>query len=101
MNQKTENNITQVLGIIAKIFIRCLAFSAFILMVWFIWLLTCGDFGYEYYSIWFELTKKEFFLANLYGMSILKLLSLTFFLLPWISIKLVLNNLYKTLTPHS
>ncbi|MBT6340482.1 MAG: hypothetical protein HOJ48_14410 [Desulfobacula sp.] len=95
MNQKTENETSQILHVCAKVLIRCFAFSVLILMIWFVWLLTCGDFGYQYFSAWFGLTKQEFVLENLNGMTELKLLSVTLFLVPYAAIKLVLHNMYK------
>lgn len=96
MNAKIETQLTKNLEAIASILIRCFVISISILVIWFLWSLTALDFGYQWYSQWFGLTKQEFVLVNLYSMSDLKLSGFIFFLVPYLAIKLFLIKLYKS-----
>ncbi len=85
----TENKTH--LNTISNILLRCFIIFTIILLAWFVWFLTAGDFGFQYHSSWFGITEREFNLANLYGMLLFKLLGVTLFLIPSLGIKMLLN----------
>ena len=76
----------------AEILLRCFLFSLAILIVWFMSYVVGGDWIYSIHSKWFDLSKHEFALMNYYGMALLKLFAIVFFLLPYGSIKLMLRK---------
>ena len=80
------------LDAVAEILLRCFLFSFAILIVWFMSYVVGGDWIYGIHSKWFDLSKHEFALMNYYGMALLKLCAIVFFLLPYGSIKLMLRK---------
>lgn len=80
------------LDAVAEVLLRCFLFSLAILIVWFMSYVVGGDWIYSIHSKWFDLSKHEFALMNYYGMALLKLCAIVFFLLPYGSIKLMLRK---------
>ncbi len=78
---------------IAKVLIRCFWMVMALLMAWFLFYLTGGDWAYGFHrEIWFDLTRHEFALLNLYGLTFLKLSAFGLFLVPYIAIRMVLRQ---------
>jgi hypothetical protein len=88
----TTNDQTNMLQTIAAILLRCFILSFALLMVWFVIFLMAGDFAYSIHSRWFALSRSNFDIMNYYGMAFVKICSITFFLFPYISIKLILGK---------
>ncbi len=78
------------LDALAKVLIRCFLMGLAIQFLWFILFLVVGEWAYGIHSGWFELTRRDFDLMNYYGMALLKIGIFTFFLIPYLSIRLVL-----------
>jgi hypothetical protein len=89
MNAEEMSNC---LDIVAEIFLRCFLFSLALLIVWFMSYVVGGDWIYSIHSKWFDLSKHEFALMNYYGMALVKLCAIVFFLFPYGSIKLMLRK---------
>ena len=77
------------LDVAAEILLRCFFFSLALLIVWFMSYVVGGDWIYSIHSKWFNVSKHEFVLINYYGMALVKLCAVVFFLLPYGAIKLM------------
>ena len=76
------------LDVVAEILLRCFFFSLALLIVWFMSYVVGGDWIYSIHSKWFNVSKHEFVLINYYGMALVKLCAVVFFLLPCGAIKI-------------
>ncbi len=92
MNQTENNRFMSNIETLAAVLIRCFFISAVFLIIWFAWFILFKDFGYQFHSSWIEFSKSQFDLMNYYGMVTFKLLMFTFFLIPFLGIKLVLKK---------
>jgi hypothetical protein len=63
-----------------------------LLLLWFVIYLVAWDLGYSIHSSWFELSQRDFDLMNYYAMAFIKICSIMFFFLPYVSIKLTLRK---------
>ena len=95
MDQELNKKFNQTADRVAGILIRCFLIGAGILLAWFGWFLTVGEVGYQFHSKWIGFSKVHFDLINYCGMAVFKLMLFTFFLIPYISIRLVLRNALK------
>ncbi len=77
---------------LAGILIRCFFLTYSLLMIWFVFFLASGDWGYNLTSPWFKVNKHEYELVCYYGIAFMKICALIFFLFPYIAIKLVLRK---------
>jgi len=82
---------------LAGIFIRCFFLAYALLLIWFVFFWAGGDWGYNLTSHWFTVSKHEYDLVCYYGIAFMKICVLTFFLLPYIAIKLVLRKNKKSI----
>ncbi len=80
------------LDALAKVLIRSFLIGAALLAWWFFFFLAGGEWAYRIHSRWFEITPRDFDLMNYYGMALLKISILTFFLIPYLSIRLILRS---------
>ena len=77
----------------AQILIRCFWMGTALLIFWFGAFLVGGHLSYEFHQpLWSGLTRHEFDLINLGGMAIVKLGIFVLFLLPYLSIRMVLRS---------
>ena len=77
----------------SQILIRCFWMEMAILILWFIGFLAGGKWSYEFHQpLWSGLTRHEFDLIHLCGMAILKSIVFVGFLLPYLSIRMVLKG---------
>ena len=81
-----------VLEALAKVLIRSFLMGVALLALWFFFFLAGGQWAYRIHSRWFEITKRDFDLMNYCGMALLKISILTFFLIPYLSIRLTLRS---------
>ena len=82
------------LEIIAAILLRCLIASVIFLLIWFFGFLIGKNIAFVmdiHYSL-FKATAEDFNMVNYWGIAFFKLIGIAFFLIPWISIKLVLRK---------
>ena len=76
---------------VARALIRCFVLALAFLAVWFVFYLLVGQWGYDIHSRMFEMTRREFDLIMYCGMAFVKLSAFVFFLIPYISLRLVLR----------
>ena len=76
----------------AGILIRCFFLAYALLLIWFVFYWVGGDGGYNLISQWFKASKHEYDSVCYYGIALMKICALTFFLIPYIAIKLVLRK---------
>ena len=86
------DEMSNVLDVVAEILLRCFLFALALLIIWFMSYVVGGDWIYSIHSKWFAVSKHEFALVNYYGMALVKLCAVVFFLLPYGAIKLVLHK---------
>ncbi len=89
MNRIEQINLMENL---AAIFIRCFFLTFALLLVWFVFFLVAGEWGYYLHSQWFDLSPENYDLMFYYGMAFIKTCAFVFFLFPYIAIKLVLRK---------
>jgi phosphatidylglycerophosphate synthase len=87
-----RRELTQLLDRLAGILIRCFFFSWGLLVVWFLFYVLFGDFGYGTHAQWFAVSRHDYALVNYYGMAFVKICAISFFLFPYFAIKLVLRK---------
>ena len=76
----------------SRILIRCFVISIAFLLFWFCIFLIGGDFAFGIHAKMFEIDRHDFDLMNYYGMGFLKISAYLLFLIPFISIKLILRK---------
>lgn len=86
----TEDEQNNLLDAVAGVLIRCFVLSICLVLLWFVLYLLAADWAYSIHSRWFEISRYDFDVMCYYGMGITKIASFLFFLLPFISIKLIL-----------
>ena len=89
MTKDEQNNL---LDAVAGILLRCFVLSFCLLMPWFIFFLVGKDCAYSIHSKWFEISRFDFNLMLYQSMALFKMAIFLFFLLPFISIKLILRK---------
>ena len=90
MDDREPKNV--VLEALAKVLIRSFLMGVALLALWFVLFLVGGDWVYRVHSRWFEITRPDFDLMSYFGMALLKISILTFFLIPYLSIRLTLRS---------
>ena len=92
MNMDEQDNL---LDRVADILLWCFLLSFALLLLWFVFYLLAGNWAYSIHAGWFELNKRDFALVNYWGMAFTKVFAIMIFLLPYLSIKLVLRKKRK------
>ena len=82
---------------LSSILIRCFFLTYALLLLWLVFYLVGGDWGYNLNSQWFKVGKHEYDLVCYYGIAFMKICAITFFLFPYIAIKLVLRKNKKSI----
>ena len=80
------------LDAVAGVCIRCFVLSICLLLLWFVFYLVAGNWVYTIHSRWFEIDRYSFDMMNYHWMGTVKIVSFLFFLLPFVSIKLILRK---------
>jgi hypothetical protein len=88
MNETCE--IKNLLDVGSKVLLRCFILGVVFMLLWFLFILVGADFAHGIHSKWFPISKEQFLLLNYVGMGISKLFLIGVFLIPYISIRLVL-----------
>jgi hypothetical protein len=87
MTRKERNDF---MDNVSGVLIRCFFMSFALLFLWFFLYLLSGNWGYRTLSGLFELNRHDYDLLSCYGMAFLKICAIIFFLIPYLSIKLLL-----------
>ncbi len=85
---KQNNSLDTVAGVL----LRCFILSFCLMLLWFVFFLFGSDWAYTIHSRWFEIDRHSFDMMNYHWMGTVKIISFLFFLLPFISIKLILRK---------
>ena len=88
----TNDEQNKLLDVLAGVFLRCFVLAVCLLLFSFVFYLLAGDWAYSIHSRWFQLTRHDFDLMYYYVMAFMKIASFLFFLLPYVSIKLILRK---------
>jgi hypothetical protein len=88
----TKDEQDNFLDAVAAVFLRCFVLAVCLLLLWFLFFLVGADWAYSIHSRWFELSRVHFDLMIYYGMAFFKMAAILFFLLPYVSIKLILRK---------
>ena len=75
---------------LSKVLLRCWIFGFLFVTFWFAMYMLAGEFLYQVHGNWFGMTRHEIDLIFYCGMGLLKIFVITFFLIPWLAIRLVL-----------
>ena len=79
--QELFANLTKILG-------TCFLLTAGLLGLWFVGYLVAGDVAFEIHCKWFDLDRHDFDVLNYYGMALLKMIAVVFFLIPFVALKI-------------
>ena len=91
-NFNVTDQTKDLLNAISSIFLRCWLGGFVLLFVWLGVTQLMSDFIHKLHGPMFGLSDHELDLIFYCGMGLLKFCVLTFFLIPWLAIKLVLKN---------
>ncbi len=94
MTKDEQNNLLEA---VAGVCLRCFVLAFCLLLFSFVFYLLAADWAYSMHSRWFDISRHEFTLMYYYAMAFFKMAAFLFFLLPYISIKLILRK--KKFTP--
>jgi len=89
------NNMNEILEVIAQVLIRCFVIGVLVLFFWLGALMLAGDLTFNVQSGIIPITQQQFNVINYAGMLTLKALIFILFLLPYISIRLVITKRSK------
>jgi hypothetical protein len=89
MNKDEQDNL---LLRAADVFLWCFLLSYALLIFWLVIYLLAGDWIYGVNARWFEVSMHDFTLVNYWGMAFIKLCAIVFFLVPYLSIRIVLRK---------
>ena len=88
----TKDELNNLLEAVAGICIRCFLLAVCLLLFSLTFYLLAADWAYKIHSIWFGISRLHFDLMYYYVMGFMKIVSFLFFLLPYVSIKLILRK---------
>ncbi|HUW19547.1 MAG TPA: hypothetical protein VMW16_09615 [Sedimentisphaerales bacterium] len=88
----TKDEQNDMLDAAAGIFLRCFVLAVCLLLLWFVFFLVGADWAYGIHSRWFGLSRLHFDLMIYYGLAFFKMAAILFFLLPYVSIRLILRK---------
>lgn len=81
---------TEFFETLARVLLRCWIFGFLFVTFWFGMSLLAGETIHQLHGKWFEMTRHEFDLIFYCGIGLTKLFVITFFLIPWLAIRLTL-----------
>lgn len=87
-------DIKNILDTASRIFLYCIVFGILLMLVWFLFFLLFGGFAYGIHSKLFAISREQFDFANYLLMGIAKLIVISLYLVPYISIRLALRKLH-------
>jgi hypothetical protein len=80
------------LDAVAGVCLRCFVLAVCLLLFSFVFYLLAGDWAHCIHSKWFDITRHEFTLMYYCLMGFMKIAAFLFFLLPFVSVKLILRK---------
>ena len=87
-----QNSHLDCLETTAQVLARCLIGGIILLLLWSAVYLAAPDWLYAVNSKWFSVTREQFVMVNFCGIAALKLFVYVVFLIPYISVRLVLRK---------
>jgi hypothetical protein len=87
-----QNSHLECLETTAQVLVRCLVGGIILLLVWFVAFLAATDWMYAMNARWFSITRDQFVMVNFCGIAALKIFVYVVFLVPYISVRLVLRK---------
>jgi len=88
----SPTEVNDLLDAVAKVLLRCVVIGVLLLLLPFGVLLVAGDFVHSIHSKWFDVTRHEFDVIVYCSLTLGKTCVALFFLVPWLSIRLVLRK---------
>lgn len=88
MNEHDSNR--ELLEMTAQVLLRCFVGGVILLMTWFMVYLLATDWLYAINARWFSVTREQFVLVNFSGIAAAKIFIYLVFLIPYVSVRLVL-----------
>ncbi len=85
-------NVNEKLEIIGQVLIRCFIIAMIMLLYWWGALTFMGDLTYSVHSRMFPISREQFDIIHYSGMLIFKAVIFVIFLIPYISMKLVIRK---------
>ncbi len=85
----------ELLDILAKVLIRCFSLGVVVLLFWGGMIVFAGDLVYNVHSSLFPMSSQQFYSIHYVGLLFVKVCVFLFFLLPYISIRLVQRKYSK------
>ena len=86
------NEETKVLQSLEKFLLYCLILAIVLLVIVTVFTLSFGDLIYVIQSKFFEISRKEYDLTVYYFIAQIKILAFVFFLIPYISVRMLLSK---------
>ena len=84
-----ENTLT----VLSKLLLRCFFLGFFFLIFWFVLYMAVNDFMFNMHAGMFDVTRHDFDMMNYCGMAFFKLTVFVLFLIPYVSVRLVLRGI--------
>jgi len=88
LSRETIQTLDAIAGILLRCFILTAVASIFVWAVYF----AIGDSLHRIYTLFIDISRKEFDLFLLYSLTFIKSLNIVFFLIPFVAIKLFLRG---------
>jgi hypothetical protein len=88
----SPTEVDNLLDAVAKVLLRCLVIGILILSLSFGMMLVGDDVAYSIHSEWFDIKRHEFEVIVYCALTLGKTCVALFFLVPWLSIRLVLRK---------
>ena len=77
---------------VGNVFLLSFIFAMLLMLFWMGMIFFLGEWAFGILSQWFELDRRAFDLMNYYGMAFVKTISILFFLIPYLAIRIVVKN---------
>lgn len=88
----SPTEVNDLLDAVARVLSRCVVIGVLILLVAFGMVLVGDDLVYSIHGKWFDITRHEFQVIVYCTLALAKTCVAIFFLIPWLSIRLVLRK---------
>lgn len=92
MTKSLSEKTTQFLDAVAAILLRCFIMTVSALLFVWIVIAIAGDGIYKIHNLWFDLPRPEYDKLLFAGLMFMKILNVTFFMIPYVAIKHYLRN---------
>jgi hypothetical protein len=72
---------------LASVLIRCFWYCFGLLLLWFWFFITAGDWAYNLHNNIFSITRHDFDMINYCGLAVVKVVAIVGFLIPYLAIR--------------